>query len=324
MITRKDIAMHLERNVRTGFLLGGKDYQPLRSGFVREVPSDGAFESYGDMGTLPWPTQNAGHAGPAGTDGRTSAPKVNSINSGRQVTVIGGEEKSLIVYNLDWEIVIPVTHNAINDDKAGDLETWARGASGNFEKHKDYMAFNALNSGEATTNYGACYDGLSFFNDSHIDPGAEYVTAQDNKFALALSLDNFETVKIAASKFKDGRGQPVGFNHNLLIVPPDLERTAAQITTNREDYGTGNRAANPYAGSVKLLVAPGGWLDTTAWALVDPTQLVKPINLQVRQQPQLVIWDNESEGDGGVRYFKWHARYSVFYGDWRLCALGNT
>lgn len=323
MITRSDIAAHLERSVRVGFLAGGKEYRPLRSPFVREVPSDGAFESYADMGMLPWPIQNAGMMGAGGTDSRTGATVTNRMSGGRQITIIGGQEKSMIVYNTDWEIAIGIEHNAIDDDKVGDLEAWARGAASNFEKHKDYLAFSALNSGAAST-YGNAYDGLTFFNDSHVDKSAEYQTTQDNSYAVALSLDNFQTVKIAASKFLDDRGQPVGFNHNLLIVPPDLEYMAAQITLNREAYDTGNREMNPYAGSVRSIIAPGGWLDSTAWFLIDGSQPQKPLNLQVRKQPSLIIWDEESQGGGGVRYYKWHARYSVFYGDWRLAVMGNT
>jgi phage major head subunit gpT-like protein len=324
MITRKDIAAHLERSVRTGFLIGTKAYQPLRAGWVKEVVSDGAFETYADMGSVPWPVQNAGKAGAGGTDTRTGAVMVNKLNSGQAIQVIGGEERALIVYNLDWEIAVGITHNAIDDDKAGDLEAWARAASVNFQRHMDYVCFNALNAGEATTTYGACYDTLSFFNDSHVDPGAEYTTTQDNKYAVALSLDNFETVKVAAAKFKDSRGQPLGLNHSLLIVPPDLERTASQIALNREDFATASRALNPYAGSVKMLVAPGGWLDTTAWFLMDSSLPQKPLILQIRKSPELSIWDVESEGDGGTRYYKWHSRYAVCYGDWRLSAQGNT
>lgn len=324
MITRKDIAAHLEANVRTGYLMGMKEYQPLRSAFVREAPSDGAFEVYADMGSVPWPTQNAGKAGAGGTDARTGVPVAGQINAGRNVTVWGGGDIGLFVNNLDYEVVIGITHNAIDDDRAGDLETWARQAARTFQKHMDYLAFDALNDGEATTNYGACYDGQAFFAATHVDPNAVYTTAQDNQYAAALSLDNFQTVKIAASKFLGGDGQPVGLNHNLLIVPPDLEYTAAQIALNREAYDTGNRELNPYAGSVRMLVAPGGWLDTTAWFLADPNDLVKPLILQVRQAPRLVIWDDESAGDGGVRYFKWHARYNMAYGSWRHCVMGNS
>lgn len=324
MITRKDIAAHLEANVRTGFLLGMKEYTPLRAAFTREVPSDGAFEVYTDMGTSPWPTQNAGKAGAGGTDSRIGAPQVNQINAGRQITVWGGGEVALKVNNLDYEIAIGVTHNAIDDDKAGDIETWARQAARTFQKHKDYLAFSALNSGAATTNFGACYDGGAFFAATHVDPNASYQTAQDNEYAVALSLDNFETVKVAAGKVLDGQGQPAGLNHNLLVVPPDLERIAAQITLNREALDTGNRELNPYAGSVRGLTAPGGWLDTTAWFVIDPNDLVKPLLLQNRQEAALSIVDDEFAGDGGVRYFIWKARYAVAYGSWRHAFQGNT
>ena len=322
-ITRQDIAAHLERQVRTGFLKGMQDYTPLRSRFVRETPSDSAFETYTDMGDVPWPVQNAGTQGSGGTDGRTGAQIVNRMNEGGRVTVVGGEERGLIVYNLDWEIVTSATHNAINDDNAGDLEQWARDAGRNFEKHKDFLAFDALNQGDSDGDYGVAYNGLSFFNDSHVDPGAEYQTTQDNNYSLGLSIDNFETVKVAGSKLLDSRGQPVGLNHNLLVVPPDLERTAAQIARNPNAHDTANQEINPYEGTVQMLVAPGGWLDTTAWFLLDISQGAKPINLQMRQDPELITWDDESQGSG-IRYWKLFARYSVFFGDWRLGLLGNS
>lgn len=324
MITRRDILAHLEAQVRTGFLKGVKGYQPLRRGWVREAPSAAAFELYTDMGDPPWPTLVEGKQGAGGSDARTGARVVNQLGPTQPIRLVSGEERSLMVYNLDWHVAVPIKHNAINDDRVGDLESWARGAGVNFQKHMDYMCFSALNDG-GTTNYtyGYCYDGLSFFNDSHVDPGAEYQTAQDNKYALALSLTNFETVKVAASALKESRGQPLGLTHNLLIVPPALYRTATQISGNTEDYETANRAINPYSGKVRVLEAPGGWLDATAWYVIDETQVAKPILLQVREGPQLEQWDDFTQGSG-VRYYRWVARYAVAYQDWRLAVEGNT
>jgi phage major head subunit gpT-like protein len=244
------------------------------------------------------------------------------LGGGGPITVVGGNERSLVVYNQDWEVAIGVEHNAINDNRVGSLEAWALNAGSRFEQHKDYLAISALNSGDAAT-YGYGYDKQELFCATHTDPGAEYQTAQDNEYDSALTLDNFETVRVAASKFLDGRGQPVGYTHNLLVVPSDYERTATQITANREDYATANRKMNPYAGAVRLLVVPGGWMDSTAWFIVDDTQVAKPINLQVRQAPQLVYWDDETQGSG-IRYYKWTARYVPFYGDWRLVCMGDS
>lgn len=324
MIIRTDISRLLEHNVRTGFLNGPRDYSPIRGAFTREVPSVGAFENYADMGDLPWPQgPKSGTQGPSGQTPDGHAEISGRTNAGGGVREVSAEERGIQVHNVDWEVVIPVSHNAINDARTGDLEQWSRDAAINFERHKDYLAIRALGLGNGTT-LGKTYDGLSFFNASHLDPRAEYQTAQGNLLGLALSLDNYETVKVAASKFLDSRGVPMGLTHSLIVGGPELEREIAQITTNREDYGTPNRAMNPYAGRTSSLIIPGGWFSSTAWVIIDPSQTRKPINLQMRQEPNLVIWDDEKAGEGGTRYFKWHARYNVFYGDWRLAFMGNA
>jgi phage major head subunit gpT-like protein len=293
----------------------------MRAPFCREVGSNSAFEVYADLGAVPWPVQNGGQAAGTGTDGRTGAQQVSGLHEGGPITVLGGNERGLVVYNQDWDIAIGVYHNAINDGKVS-LESWAGRCGARFEQHMDYLAFAALNSGDGST-YGYGYDKLAFFYSSHIDPGAEYQTAQDNVYDLSLSLDNFETVRIAAGSFLDDRGKPSGMVHDLLIHSINLERTAAQIVSNPNAYDTSDQEINPYRGKVQGLTVPGGWFDSTAWVLCCSNMPEKPINLQMRQRPELVYWDDHTQG-GGVRYYKWHARYVPFYGDWRLAIMGKS
>lgn len=322
MITRPDIVAHLERGARMGFLNGQKQYTPLRSAFVEETPSDGAFEFHADMGAVPWPANVAGQAPGTGTDGRTGVPAVGGLGGDRAITILGGNERGLQVFNRDWDIPIGIQHNAINDERAGSLDSWARRAGIRFEQHKDYLCFDALEKGESAT-YGNAYNKLTFFNNSHVDPGAEYTTTQDNRFAKVLSNDNFKTVYVAAHKFLDDRGQPSGHILDLLIHPVDLIDEAGQISDNPLKSVTGDNDKNPFAGIVKRLQAPGAWLNATAWFLVSSQAGFKPLGLQVRQAPQLVTWDDHSQG-GGIRYYKWLSRYEVFYRDWRTAAMGNT
>jgi len=323
MIVRTDILAHLDRTARVGFTAGTRAFTRQRDAFCQTMTSAAAYELLTDLGDTPWPVQNGGTLGSAGTDARTGAQQTGDLHAGARPIAFGTSERAIMVYPVDWEVTLPVTHNAINDDATTSLETWARSTAINFQRHMDYLAFLALNGGDGTT-YGICYDGLNLFSNSHVDPKAEYTTVQDNLYGSTLSLDNFKTVKIAASKFLNSRGKPMGLNHNLLIVPPDLEYEAAQITQNREAYDTANREMNPYAGSTRLLVAPGGYLDSTAWFLVDPGLPVKPIIMIERQAPMLSVVDDELAGDGGVRFFKWHARYNIAYGDWRLAIMGNS
>jgi hypothetical protein len=323
MITRTDILAHLERGMRVGFLNGQKTYTPMRSAFVRETTSDGAFETYADMGAVPWPALVSGQAGAGGTDGRTGAAVVGAVHEGGPITILGGNERALIVHNVGYDIPIGITHDAINDARVGSLEQWARSAGARFEQHKDFLCFDALNNGEATTYYGAGYDKLPLLSASHVDPGGQYTTVQSNALSTALSYANFKAAMIAAGKFVDDRGKPTGNVYNLLIYALDLVDEAAQILTNPEKSGTTDRDKNPFSGKLSGLMAPGGWLDTTAWYLVAAGMPEKPINLQVRQQPQLFFWDDHTQG-GGVRYYKWYARHVPFAGDWRLIIQGKS
>lgn len=321
-ITRTDVLMRLERGVRANFLRGQKSYTNMRAPFTRETTSDGAFEQYSDMGSVPWPRQKSGVQGSGGQDARTGAEQTGNIGGGDNIVVYGGSEDAQLVFNLDWDIPIAIEHNAINDDRVGGLEEWARNSGQRFQQHMDYLCFAALNAGDSTA-YGKVANGGAMFRNNHKSHSGTYDTAQSNIFAHALSLDNFETVRVAGSNLKDDYGQPLGYNHKLLIVPPALERTAAQITLNREAYDTSNRAINPYSGKIDGMTAPGGYLDATSWFLIDPSHFAKPIILQIRQAPELVTWD-EHKTTPAVRYFKWTARYNVAYGDWRLALMGNS
>lgn len=322
IIDQTSILAHLEPGMRAGFLGGMKDYSPKRAAFVDEVPSTGPFEVYGDMGASPWPQHNGGQAPGTATDSRTGSTQVGGLGGGGSITVLGGNERAITVYNRTWDVAIGITHDAISDNRAGNLEEWAMTAGVNFQRHMDYICFQALAGGTGTT-FGKCYNGLTFFNDSHIDPGAQYQTAQDNNLALALSLDNFETAYVAGHSFLDERGKPAGNVLGLLIHSVNLTRTAGQITDNREDYGTGNRATNPYAGSISRLEAPAGSFSTTNWFLVSSMPGQRPLGLQIREQPKLVVWDDHNTTPS-VRYYKWIARYEVFYRDWRRAVKGNA
>ena len=210
-----------------------------------------------------------------------------------------------------------------SDDQTGQLERKVRSAGDNFQRWINNQVFKALNDGDATTNFGAGYDGLAFFSGSHVDKGADYQTAQDNVSALVLSIDNFETVKVASRKFVDDRGEVVDYDYNILVVSPELERTAAQICKNADAYDTGNREMNPYAGVTSYIVSAK--LDSTAWILAAGNESAKPILIGQRKAPELQsAWFDPNGPDGGMNYFKFFARYVFAYGDWRLAHMGNS
>lgn len=228
-------------------------------------------------------------------------------------------ERALTVKARSWNITVGISHNAVQDDQTNTLLRKVQGAAENFNRHMNKIVFQALNAGDGTT-YGKAYDGLSFFNDAHLNGGQ---ATYDNNFALALSLDNFQTNYNLAKLFTDESGEYTDFNYDLIVVPPALERTAAQITGNGEDYATANRAVNPYSGRLSYIVSP--YMDSTAWAVIASNASAKPLALVMREQPNLQdSWFDPQGADGGTYNFKFYARYNVVYGDPRLAFLGNS
>lgn len=297
-VLRGDIASHLEYGIKTNFLKSIKSATPMRNAIAQEVSSDGKAETYADLGTPSMPVETI------------DTPNITGVH-----------EVSLIVTNKDYDLTIKVSHNAINDARVGNLDNWARQAGLQFIRHQDKICFEALNTGDLATSLPG-YDGKRLFANDHFDENAVDVTPQDNLLALGgLTTANYKTARVAALRFLDARGEECNYNFNTLIVPPELENEAAQITDNAWAFGTANREINPYNGA-RRIVTP--YLDTTAWILVAGDEMVKPLIFQMRQAPQLTVWDDENAPEGGMRYFKWSSRYAVAPAEWRTAIMGNS
>ena len=293
-----NVPSHLLVTARSGFLTSVRS-QALTWGRLASVLDMNAKSiDLVDLGDAPMPTENIGK------------PQVQDFI-----------EKSLTIKPRNWDITVWISHNAVMDDQTGSLDRKVRGAGGNFTKHIQKLVFEKLNAGDVAGNVG--YDGLTFFNNAHIDVGAQYVTGQDNLYGLALSQDNFATVMAAARGFRNDQGEFTDFVYDTLIVPPALETIAAQITGNPQAYDTANREINPFSGRVSLIVNP--YLDSTAWILAAAGETAKPMIVAMREQPNLQsAWFDPLAQDGGRYYFKFFARYTAVYADWRLAILGNS
>jgi len=231
-------------------------------------------------------------------------------------------EKSKLAIPQDWYLKVKITKNELDDDQTGQLASRFSGVSRSYGKHVNKRVFTMLNGGDTST-YGLGYDGQEFFDSDHTDKGAVYQTDQDNEYALALDADNFNTVFAAAENVKDDRGEPCGFNANLLVAPPALRKAAHNIAGNEWLFGTANRDLNPWQQGLTYIISP--YLDSSAWHLLASGENVKPLIVVWRVQPYLqeITFDPNQE-KGGLFVAHYHARYVVIYGDWRLAFQGNT
>jgi len=299
MIVRTDIAKSLEYGAKAQFLEGRGLWTPTRDLIAESVTSSGKEETYVGLDDPPMPREAVD-----------------------QVVPRGLAERDITIVNKDWETTIAITHNAINDDRVGHVLPWMRKAGMRFEQHMDKRCWLALNSGDAAT-YGLCYDGNEFFDAAHADANAEYTTAQGNIGTTTLTLDGFNTIWIAAQGILDSRGEVLEVPLDLLSVSPTNRVMAANITDNENAFDTGNREINPFTGEFRYHWTP--YFDTNAWVLSSTMPGFKPIIFQLRQAPELVVWDDNMVAmGGGVRYMKWSARYDLGYSNWRYAYLGKT
>jgi len=292
-----NVPQHLVVMARTGFLTALKTTPMPWQRLANQVNLTGRSLDLVDLGAAPMPTQDL-------------------VRQTQDFI-----EKSITVKPIDWSLLVWISYNAVKDDQTGSLERKVRGAGNNFQRAINQRVFTKLNDGDVTGSLA--YDGQEFFDSDHIDKGAAYQTAQDNEYALALSLDNFETVMVAAQSFRDDQGELCNYTYDTLVVPPALARTAHGICITDTAYDTANREDNPYAGAVTPLV--NGQLDSTAWILTASGEETKPLIVAMREEPVLQeYWFDPLANDGGRYYFKFYARYECHYADWRMAILGNT
>lgn len=295
-----NVPKHLTVGARTGFLVALKKYPADWKKVAMVCSLDGSAVDLVDLGAAPMP---------------------KSSKTG--ITIQDMIEKTIAVTPVDWDVTVWISQNAIDDDRTGSLLRRCRQAGENFNKHLNNRVFSVLNGGDGST-YGACYDGKDFFDNDHVDGGANYQTVQSNEGALTPTIDNFETTWVAAQGIRDDQGEYCLYNYDQPVVPPALYREMMQIVKNEWAYDTVNREINPYKGGLKEpIVSPQ--LDSTAWHLIASNETIKPLIVAMRKQPNLQhAWFDPKAPDGGRNYFKFFARYEVHYGDWRLAYQGNT
>ena len=132
---------------------------------------------------------------------------------------------------------------------------------------------------------GLGFDGLSFFNDAHtLDPAG----TQDNNFAgTALSAANYQTVRAAMRCYTGENGEAMKVNPTLMIVPPQLEKTALEILRAETVASGGAGVTNVLRGTAELLVLETLCADSTTWYLADVSKPIKPLLWQLRRAAQI-------------------------------------
>ena len=176
---------------------------------------------------------------------------------------------------------------------------------------------SVFNNSESGSFLGA--DGVALLSNSHPLSPAKTNDTQDNLLTLALTKDNLGTARETMMAFTDDNESLVAAMPNLLLVPPELEDTAIEITASELDPTSANNTVNPQAG--RFQIATWHYLtDSNKWYVID-TSLMNQALFWFDRSPLKIVPKVEDK----TLLATWIAymRYSFGWADWRWVIGSN-
>jgi len=249
-----------------------------------------------------------------------SLPRMREWGTGRVARGVGTESYS--IENLKYESTLEIDRDEIADDKTGQIRIRIAELADRAASHKDYLIAQLLLNGE-TTGFTS-YDGVTYFNDSHVSGSSG---AQDNNLTSSAvdpdgpTVDEFKTAMKSAigamMGFKDDQGEPMSISTSGLVcvVPTTMYLTALEAVNATMVSST----SNVLAGAARVLALP--WLtNLSKWYLLKTDGVIRPFIFQDREPIEFNALTEDS--DEGFRREKFlygvRARYGIAYGYWQF------
>ena len=297
--TKVDIPKHLTYGLRTIFFnefnkadLSGWDQ------IVTEIGSTSDKETYGWLG---------------------STPSMREWIDERMPKAI--RENSFTISNKKFEASMSVSREALEDDQYGQIRIRVQQLAEAARTYYAERTYAVLVGGTGST-YGNCYDGQYFFDDDHSEGNSG---TQDNKGSSALTSASLSATRTAMARMKDDQGKVMGIVGDTIIVPPELEATALELTgaDTVERYTASGTDAVPtmniHKGRYKVISTPT-ITDADSWYMVCTNRVTKPLIFQNRMPTDFVALEDSSDA-GFMRdeyVYGVRNRFNIGYGDWRL------
>jgi len=225
------------------------------------------------------------------------------------------------IRNYEFALGMQVERRLADDDQFNQIKRRAGNMADAFNISIETDAANVFINGftdSGTNRMGASTngaDGVGLLSTAHPYSPANTGTTQANEATLALTIDNLDTTRQAMRNFTDDQGQLLGVNPNMLLVPPELERTATQLVSERAVYepNSAQYDVNMFSGRFQPVV----WdrlTDSNAWFLIDSTLMKQHLIWQWRIRPEFAQAD---DFDGLNAKYRGYMRYGIGWTDWK-------
>lgn len=167
------------------------------------------------------------------------------------------------------------------------------------------FAYSAV---EGAVNHN--YDGKALFATDHPYEGGLAGT-QSNLLTGALNDVNLKIAITAMRNYSDNGGKKIVFMPDTLVVPPELEWLALELTKSAQKTGTSDNDINTLSGRLKVVVYDYLTSDT-AWFVMDSKK--HGMNFFWRCKPEFA---KSNDSDNFVAKYNGRMRYSTLLTDWK-------
>ena len=247
-----------------------------------------------------------------------TVPTMKRWQGDRPLKKLRGESHA--IENEDWANGIEVSRNDLREDRLGiispKIAELAEQAMFRLDAEVIDFYINGFTAARGTT-----YDGQSLFDIDHTAAGNGLGTSQQNFNNVALSESNFDAAWAAMMKFTDEEGEPHDLAPDLLLCGPDNRSVARKIVKQRTQ-ATGEDNMN--FETVDLMVHPR--ITDSKWFLIRTQSAVRPVILQIQQQPMFAALDQMTDLNGFMRktfLYGADASFGTGYGRWQVAYGAN-
>ena len=225
------------------------------------------------------------------------------------------------IRNYEFALGMQVERRLVDDDQFNQIKRRASNMADAFNISIETDAANVFINGftdDGTNRMGASTNGadaVALLSAAHPYSPANSGTTQSNEGTLALTIDNLDTTRQNMRNFTDDQGQLLGVNPDMLLVPPELERTATQLVSERAIYepNSAQYDVNMFSGRFRPVV----WdrlTDSNAWFLIDSVLMKQHLLWQWRIKPEFA---QAEDFDGLTAKFRGYMRYGIGWTDWK-------
>ena len=210
----------------------------------------------------------------------------------------------------EWVQGMKVERKLVDDDLYSVINKRPMALALSAKRTREKHAASVFNSAFNTSVF-AGGDGLSLCSSAHTWNGT--ATTQSNSATSALSATSLAAARLAMRDFTDDKDNLLTARGTVLLVPPELEQTAYEITQSDKKPGTANNDAN-FIKSLSYKVVVWDYLtDTNNWFLIDE-KYAKMFLKWFDRMP--VEFNKDKDFDTYLSKWSVYNRYSYGFSSW--------